>query len=212
VLAGAVAIQALAALPPWWCALALVVAGVAVFVRFPRRRWIALMLAGAGWTILHAAWGLAQRLPAAFEGADLDVVATVVGLPDARDETARFDVDVRTARAGDADVPLRGLVRLSWYGDAVPVAPCETWRLRVRLKRPRGLVNPGGFDFERYALQRGVVATGYVRDDVAPQRVAGGYCIDAWRARIADAIGRSGPRFSRQRMRLSTAPIRDRAK
>ena len=189
--------QALVALPPWWCAVLLVVAGIAACRRWPQWRWPALVLVGAGWTMLHAAYGLSQRLPPAFEGADLDVVGTIVGLPDLpephdlRGEAARIDIDVHSARAGDTQVPLRGLVRLSWYGPAPAVAPCETWRFTARLKRPRGLVNPGGFDFERYALQRGIVATGYVRDDAAPARLSTArFCVDAWRARIADAIGR----------------------
>jgi competence protein ComEC len=57
-------------------------------------------------------------------------------------------------------------VRLSWY-DEVPagVDACSRWHVRARLKRPRGLVNPGGFDSERSALEKGVVAVGYVRDD-----------------------------------------------
>jgi competence protein ComEC len=42
------------------------------------------------------------------------------------------------------------------------VLPGEHWQLAVRLKRPRGLVNPGGRDIERWLFVHGIAATGYV--------------------------------------------------
>ena len=56
------------------------------------------------------------------------------------------------------------------------------------MERPRGVVNPGGLDFERSALQKGIVATGYVREDAANALLADGTCVDGIRARIARAI------------------------
>jgi len=88
-------------------------------------------------------------------------------------------------------------VHLSWYasrGHALPaIAPCTRWRLRVRMKRPHGLINPGGFDFERSALEKGIIATGYVREDPADALLGGRTCVDGERARIADAISAALP-------------------
>jgi competence protein ComEC len=86
-------------------------------------------------------------------------------------------------RAGEPR--LRGPVRLTWYRAHETPAPCETWRFSVRLRRPRGVVNPGGNDAERVALMKNVVATGYVRASAESTRVASGHCVDGWR----DAIG-----------------------
>src|SRR6185312_11132985 len=56
-------------------------------------------------------------------------------------------------------------------------------------KRPRGLVNPGGYDAERSALERGIVATGYVREDaVNAQSGERAFCIDGLRDRLARSI------------------------
>ena len=55
-----------------------------------------------------------------------------------------------------------GLVQLSWYGD-LKVQAGESYRLKVRLNRPRGLVNDGLFDYEAWLFSRDIVATGYVR-------------------------------------------------
>ena len=41
--------------------------------------------------------------------------------------------------------------------------PGERWLLTVRLRRPHGHLNPHGFDYEAWLLERAVGATGYVR-------------------------------------------------
>jgi competence protein ComEC len=46
---------------------------------------------------------------------------------------------------------------------ALAMHPGERWRLTVRLQRPHGNANPGGFDYEAWLLEQGVRATGYVR-------------------------------------------------
>ena len=37
------------------------------------------------------------------------------------------------------------------------------WRFKVRLKPARGLVNPGGFDYQRWLLSQGIGAQGYIK-------------------------------------------------
>ena len=73
----------------------------------------------------------------------------------------------------DAVVPER--ISLAWYKDkergrsaraeAVPqpVSAGERWQLTTRLKRPHGTINPHGFDFEQWALEHNLRASGYVR-------------------------------------------------
>jgi competence protein ComEC len=41
----------------------------------------------------------------------------------------------------------------------------DRWQLVVRLKRPRGTLNPGGFDYQSWLLQSGYSATGYVKSN-----------------------------------------------
>src|SRR6185312_8492803 len=86
-------------------------------------------------------------------------------------------------------LPLHGRVTVSWYDDAPPLRPCTRWRLLLRLKRPRGLLDPGSADSERSALERGVVATGYVRDDAGNALLAGApWCVDGVRDAVARGI------------------------
>src|SRR6185436_17774319 len=49
------------------------------------------------------------------------------------------------------------------------VHPGERWAFTVRLRRTHGLVNPHGFDYEAWLLERGIGATGYVRSRGEPR-------------------------------------------
>ena len=192
-LAGALAVQALTAPPPRWIDGALAFAAIALIVSFRRARWLGFFLLAVAWTMWRADLALSQRLPHALEGADIVVVGRVHGLPRAQDDATRFEFDADSATQEGKPIAFAGRLRLAWYDtetNAVPdIAPCSDWRLQVRLKRPRGGVNPGGFDFERYALEAGIVATGYVRE--SPENHEAGaarFCVDRLRARIGNAI------------------------
>ncbi len=100
---------------------------------------------------------LDDRLDPLLQGTELEIDGHVDGLPIRESRSVRFDF---IPLPGDTPLPQR--VRLSWYdSEALPV-PGDCMRLTVRLKRPRGVVNPAGFDFERHALVQGIGATGYV--------------------------------------------------
>jgi competence protein ComEC len=195
-LAGAVAVQSLTRLPSAWIDLLVAAAGIVIALRPAPLRWLGVALLGAAWTLFRADASLSQRLPLALEGQDIVVVGTVSGLPRADEESTRFDLRLDRANASDGSaIALQGTARLSWYDTAPPVAPCSIWQLRVRLKRPRGLVDPGAFDFERYALAEGISATGYVREDAGNRDLGRRlFCADALRGRISDGIAQTlGP-------------------
>lgn len=133
------------------------------------------LLCGAGWATLRAEWRLADALPMEWEGRPILVTGIVGALPQAADPGVRFVLDVESASA-----PVPGRIELAWYpprsGGSVPViAPGARWQLVVHLRRPHGFVNPGGFDYEAWLLERNVRATGSVRD--CPQATA--RCIGA---------------------------------
>jgi competence protein ComEC len=188
--AGVLAVQTLPSLPPCWLDIALAGVAIVVYWRFPRLRLPALLALAFAWTAWRAALALDARLPRDMEGRDFDIVGTIGSLPEVRTGATLFDFDVESAALDDAHVPLHGQLRLAWYG-APPDTPaaCSRWKLHVRLKRPRALLDPGAFDSERQALERRRIAVGYVRDEVAPQHLGERrWCIDRLRAGISTAI------------------------
>ena len=102
------------------------------------------------------------QLPPEFEGKDLSISVKIMGVPHLTTESTRFDAEVIAIVDQDKQVLLGKKLRLSWR-QAMPLKPGDVWQLSLRLKRPRGFVNPGGFDYQAWLLHQGIYATGYVK-------------------------------------------------
>jgi competence protein ComEC len=184
----------------------LTAAGAILLVLTGRKRLrplrpIAALLLGFSWAGLTAHHRLADALPEANEGRDVEVVGVVASLPQHIDRGVRFNFDVESAAEM---VPSR--ISLGWYRGwraqddddfhVLPkIRPGERWRLMVRLKRPHGSLNPHGFDFEAWLFEQGIRATGFVRqaesnarlDDLVP---APGYLVERMRESIRERFDR----------------------
>jgi competence protein ComEC len=188
-LTGVLAVQWLPQLPPRWCLALLVFLAVALAWRVPRHRWLACIPLGIAWAAWCGAAAMDARLPRALEGQDIVVTGAVADLPQVRSDASRFDFLVEHATRDGKPIGLSGRITVSWYDDAPAIPACSHWRLSLRLKRPRGLLDPGGADSERSALARRVVATGYVRDHSDNRQLSGvPWCIDGARDAIARGI------------------------
>ena len=188
-LAGVLLVQAWPRLPSVWICLPLIVLALAWAWRCPRWRWLCALPLGVAWALWCGTQAMQARLPRALEGRDVLVVGSLDGLPLARTDASRFTLRVESAQLDGRPLALRGLLTVSWYEGAPALAPCTRWRLLLRLKRPRALLDPGSTDSERSALERGIVATGYVREDEGNRRLPGPrWCVDGTRAAIARGI------------------------
>jgi competence protein ComEC len=136
------------------------------------------VLAGFGYAAWRADVRLADELPVEWEGEDIVVTGVVDDLPRTSDRGQRFAFRVERIETPGARVPRR--ISLSWHvgwpdadrGLEVPeIRAGERWSLYVRLRRPHGNANRGGFDLEAWLLERNLRATGYVRPDDANRRI-----------------------------------------
>jgi len=143
---------------------------------------------GVIWGASALAFMHQARPPADLSPTDVTVTGQVIGLVETEGDRTRFRVRPKSIDTYPSSRPLPRSIRLNWYGDAPAITPGERWRLRVRLKRPRGLMNPRGFDYERYLAGRRIDAEGYVRDDPANHRLGATAAIDGIRSRWADAL------------------------
>lgn len=139
----------------------------------PRLGGAAWLLGGFLWALLNAQWLLQRELSPADEGKTLLAEGVIASLPEARGESVRFNFKVESlTRRGKAAASTPGQVRLSWYRQPPLLKPGERWRLRVRLKRPYGFRNPGGFDYEAWLFQNRIRATGYVAAGPGNEKLA----------------------------------------
>lgn len=108
---------------------------------------------------------LADRLSPEFQAEPVIVTVLLADFPEISSGTARF-----VAKTIDRPA-LPEKIRLSWYGAPEIPRIGETWRLRVKLRRPRGFANPAGFDYELWLARQRIGATGYVVADADNRRV-----------------------------------------
>ncbi|HEX7219927.1 MAG TPA: DNA internalization-related competence protein ComEC/Rec2 [Burkholderiales bacterium] len=186
---GAAALQLQAELPP-------LAGAAALLLFFLNRRLLLVPLAfGAGffWAAACAHLRMADWLAPELEGRDLDVVGVVSSLPAVSDRAVRFELEVESS---SERVPKKLL--LSWYrstsAEEAPalltgaVHPGERWLFTVRLRRPHGHVNPYGFDYEAWLLERGVGATGYVRNKAAQRKLGSRNGFLDWIEKAREAV------------------------
>lgn len=182
---GLLAVRFLPALPPvgWWYVLP------ALALLLPWRLYgVMLFTVGLAWSGISAQSALDDRLDRALSGQTRWLEGRVVGLPQTAHGRVRFMLeDIRSRHQG---LPTR--IRVTWH-DGPPVRNGERWRLAVRLKRPSGLVNPGGFDQQAWLLARRIGATGTVVDGQRLVAVEPGWR-DSIRERLleVDAQGHNG--------------------
>ena len=158
---------------------------------------LASALSGAAWAAWRAELRLAEHLSEAWEGRDLRLQGTILTLPQRGPRGERFEFRVEVVDPPTAEVPHRILLSratqaaagssedlssdraAAGLSDGVGMVPGERWALTVRLRRPHGMSNPGGFDLESWLLQRQLRATGYVRDHPPAQRL-GAAAFEPW--------------------------------
>ena len=159
-----------------------------VLVLLDRRlRFAGCMLGGFIWALICAHDILAPEFARELEGQTLTLTGHVVTLPEYHEDGIRFEfqVDNPILYLGK-HWPAPGKIRLGWYHQSQPVRPGQRWQLTVRLKRPHGFMNPGGFDYEGWVFQHRIKALGYVVN--TPQNHYTGTTSGAYINRLRDVL------------------------
>ena len=158
-----------------------------------RRRWlVTVFLLGTFWAAVYADWRLSDQLDYERQGQDVVVQGYIASLPQVTDGRVGFDFRVTHA---DPGIPSK--LRLSWYHPKKSVKAGQSWKLTLRLKRPHGRSNPGGFDYEAWLFANHIGATGYVRSKPEPVLIEADFFlsreISVWRQAISDRLDTAMP-------------------
>ena len=195
---GMLLVQSLPALPPAWCGFALSAAAVLLARR--RQIFLSALLLGFTWAGVQGSWRLTDHLPAGGHRVEAVVEGWVMGIPSRMDGGERFDFRVmRVFTPLSGGIPAK--VRVSWFDGIRPIKAGESWRLRLSLRAPRGMMNPGGFDYEQWLFAQGIGAVGYVRDDPGNRAVDGPPTPAAWLQMVRQAL------YDRLGMVWSESPV-----
>ena len=108
---------------------------------------------------------IATQLQPQYEGESYHIRFAIESIPVDGEFSVSFMADVQDIQCQTlACPPIAGQrVRLSWFQPKSRIRAGQIWEAEVILKRPRGLANPGGFDYQGWLVAQNVVATGYVR-------------------------------------------------
>ncbi len=138
---------------------------------FKKYQFIALCICGFLWALVRADITLSENLDAALESKEVVVEGVVASMPRQSERSLRFDFDVSRLSFDNKEYASPGRIRLSWYGQAPQLIPGESRTFTVKLKRPHGNLNPGGFDYEAWLFQQRIRAVGYIRSEHVQQGV-----------------------------------------
>ena len=127
-------------------------------------RWSSGLALGTALALWHGNALLQQQLPQACVKLPLTITGTVTSLPvtaliHSGQMRQRFNFNVTSL------TPLRcrgpSSVLLSYYGPQQMI-PGDDWQFKVKLQRPWGLANPGGFNMQAWFAQSAINAVGSV--------------------------------------------------
>jgi competence protein ComEC len=193
-LIGVIILQQLSVLPPLALSWLLI-----IFVPWcfsvNKLRFLLALACGFLWSAFQAHIALHPGLDRNLEGVDLIARGKIASIPQQRDRNTRFIFEISSIE--NESVPAEKLptrVRLNWYRNIPDLKLGQRWRLPIRLKRPWGFRNPGGFDFEGWLFRHGIRATGYVRNPSQARLLrahASNRRIGYLRQTLADEIGRA---------------------
>lgn len=139
-------------------ALILGIGGVALLPVRPVRA-VAFAVVGLAWGSWNIAEAMSNRMSHCAGPIEVDLV--IRALPAPSGDAYRFEAElVRDAVCG---LDAGNRVRLFWEREESP-RPGQRWSMTVKANPARAYVNPHAFDYERWLMRRGIVATGYVVD------------------------------------------------
>lgn len=153
-------------------------------------RWILFLccgiLLGLSYGYISANALITQQLSADLDNKVFVVNGVVTGLVKNSSSSIRFDLIVtdlslfsENKYVSVSDRYKHKKIRLSYYHHnkinkayLFDVNTGDDWQFLVKLKRPRGFVNPIGFDYQRYLLSKNISATGYIKVSNKNKKIA----------------------------------------
>jgi competence protein ComEC len=160
--------------------------------RYRLLRLVLSLIVGFSWANYIATGVVAAGLDPAIEKQDVVVEGRICSIPQQGWRHTRFDFCIDSLSHDGTAVSHPRKARLKIFHQVESLQAGQRWRLVVRMKRARGLQNPGNsFDYEKFLFANRIGATGYVRKDEKNRLLSGAdnsLPVTAFRERIAEFI------------------------
>ena len=161
-----------------------VLAASLLLLAIRRTRYLGCFLAGVGLFTSAVYTVVESRIDERFVGDSIVTSIRIADFPRERPNSVVFIAH----NLEEPRLPRR--LRVSWYDPPVRLYPDDTWRVELRLRRPRSTSNAGGFDFESWLTREQVGAVGYVVNGPRNEllRTRAGSPIQALRQRFVSRV------------------------
>jgi competence protein ComEC len=193
-LLGVTFVQIFSALPHYLFSSLILIAGLWIWYRYASVvRFSGVFLFAIGVACLNGSWALSQRIQSPLE---TQIIGSIASLPITNEKSVYFEFDIEQSKHRFL---VGKRVRLSVYGQMPSLKAGTKWQFTTYLKPPRGVLNPGGFDFERRALEQNLAGIGHVKKNQTSKRLLPAKGINAWRevmsSQIEASVGNANARF-----------------
>jgi competence protein ComEC len=151
-------------------------------------------LLGFFWACYSFQLMIDSPFPSEYERVDFVAVGSVDALPIHRNGNYEFRFTIESIELESIELSkqmslLGKRLQLSCYRCPLEIHPGETWRLTLRVKRPRGYASWGSFDYEKYLFRHQIIAKGYIRLKGVNERISlGGSSIHRWRESLLEDL------------------------
>ncbi len=181
------------------------------------RQWYSLVFClGLLWTFGHAQLLMQQQLPAQFAHQSVEVVGTIISIPQQRScglqfffEISKITINshhaknttpssvIHTLSENSAYLlpkPLRAKIHWNTENATLPNASLphlqagQQWQMLVRLYPLRGFSNPTYYDYHAFVFQQQLQATGYILSNSKPQLLTTKYTFETFRQQLFEQM------------------------
>ena len=152
-------------------------------------KYLCAFIFGFAYASLSASFMQDTVISSEYEGKDIHVSGVIDSVPQLKTYTTskgklvsnmKFIMLVEHAKDGYGNqIENLNKIKLSWYSSHQQLTAGQRWKLIVRLKKPVGFANFGGFDYERTLFSKRIGATGYVTKRYKSELLPG-TTIEAW--------------------------------
>lgn len=149
------------------------------------------LLLGFSYTAWYAQSILSSTLPKEMEGRTIRVGGTIASLPIVENQQISFIFALKNLEFKNQSIPIKINARLTWHNPPLPLKVGDQWQLTVRLKQIHSTQSPGSFDYEAWALQKNIRASGSVlvkMDNHYLQHTPYHYLLDQWRQKWLEKL------------------------
>ena len=169
-LLGDLCLQTFAALPSQYISFMLLMMAAILWFAFKKQTVFSFLpfafILGFVWTLWVAHSIASFTLNKEWEGKSLTVIGTISSLPREARFGTQFEFHLEKINNEMSDT----IIRLTWpeksHTQPPHLIPGDKWQLLVKLKRIHGVQSPGAYDYEAWAFQQGIRASGSVVSSV----------------------------------------------